>query len=140
MNFQDQHVGQGSTTKILPTHVYVCLTGDREFQHLQKTDVTLHIITNLKPKLWVPSDCLYEIRATKRRTIQSSLLCLTKSYIVFWESYCAWQRTTLYSGKANTLKITHTDVMLGYSGTISFLKLWCERTCIVHTSIYRECY
>lgn len=64
LNIHDQYVefqlDNGSTANILPTHVYVCLTGDKEFQDLKKMMLLYRCTRNLKPKLWVPLYCLYD--------------------------------------------------------------------------------
>lgn len=50
----DQYVefqlNNGSTANIIPTHVYLCLTGDKEFQDLKKTDVTLQMYNKSETK------------------------------------------------------------------------------------------
>lgn len=54
LNIHDQYVefqlDNGSTANILPTHVYVCLIGDKEFQDLKKNDVTLQMYKKFETK------------------------------------------------------------------------------------------
>lgn len=54
MNIQDQyvefHLDNGSTASILPTLVYVHLTGNKEFQNLKKTNVTLQMYNKSETK------------------------------------------------------------------------------------------
>ncbi|XP_062574516.1 uncharacterized protein K02A2.6-like [Saccostrea cucullata] len=54
MNIQVKYVefqlDNGSTANILPAHVYVRLTADKEFQNLKKTDVTLQMYNKTETK------------------------------------------------------------------------------------------
>ncbi|XP_061195310.1 uncharacterized protein K02A2.6-like [Saccostrea echinata] len=54
MNIHDKYVefqlDNGSTANILPAHVYVRLRGDKEFQNLKKTDVTLQMYNKSETK------------------------------------------------------------------------------------------
>lgn len=92
MNIQDQYVefqlDNGSTANILPTHVYVRLTGDKEFQDLKKTDVTLQMYNKSETKAVVT--IRLSVRNPCNRKKYNLLLC-----------DCAWQRATLYSRKTS---------------------------------------